>query len=199
MFFLYVGMKNIRLKYPPIKNFSNGRHSDKVVYHLATGKNVVTGELRDRFVMISTNKDCDATAIMECTKEIISRDGMTQVPSLFINRILSGTSGLGFGTAFLDFAREFSKKVGCLGNIHLSPNSGYKPNRIPHIFYWKYGMNTNDATVNRKLAKFVNQGKDATYLDFKDGVMMYYPPIKSPVTRWQKFINFIFDKEVYSL
>lgn len=189
-------MKNLVLKYPPIKRPHNTIPS-KLVYHLGTGKNIVTGEIRDRFIMFSTEEHCkDVIAIMECTKEYISRDGLSNVPSLFINNLLPTRKGCGFGTEFLNFAREYSKKIGCLGNFHLSPNSAYDPHRIPHIFYRKYGMNTNDATINHKLDKFVKERKDAMFRDFKDGVIMYYPPIKSPVTRWQKFINFIFNKEV---
>ena len=151
-------MKNIALKYPPIKRCCRN-NSDKFIYHVATSKNIVTGELRDRFIMISTNKNCDVTALMECTKEYISRDGFERVPSLFINNLLPSRKGCGFGTAFLDFAREYSKKLGCLGNIHLSPNSAYDPHRIPHVFYKKYGMNNKDEAVNYKLYKFVKLGK----------------------------------------
>ena len=69
-------------------------------------------------------------------------------------------------------------------------SAGYSPRRIPHIFYRKYGMNTNDANVNKRLDKFIAKGKTADYYDFSD-INMYYPPIKNPTTSWQKFLAFL--------
>ena len=181
-------MRTFGLKYPPIKPKQLPEH---LIYHQATGRHEVTGEIIDRFVMFSTKKGEEKVkAVMECMKTTVDRDGVKNVPSIYVKNLLSPYSGLGLGTDFLDFVQTYSKKKGCNGYFHLYSSAGYSPKRIPHIFYRKYGMNTESASVNRRLDKFIAKGKNADYYDFSD-VNMFYPPIKHPKTGWQIFLDFL--------
>lgn len=131
----------------------------------------------DKFIMFSTEKNSKMKATMKCFPEIIERDGRANVPSLYIWQLMSNCSGNGFGTDLLNFAKQYSKRIGCGGRFHLSADTAFTPRRIPHIFYKKYGMNTKSYAVNNKLDSFIKKGKTATWQDF-DNIDMYYPPIK---------------------
>lgn len=181
-------MKIQGLKFPPIKQKP---FPDHLIYHQATGKHEITGEIIDRFIMFSTKKGEEKVkAVMECMKTVVDRDGQKNVPSVYIKNLLSPHSGLGLGTDFLNFAQFYSRKKGCNGYFHLYSSASYSPNKIPHLFYRKYGMNTKNANTNRKMDKFIAKGRNADYYDFSD-VNMFYPPIKKPVTSWQMFLNFL--------
>ena len=181
-------MKLSGLKYLPIKPKPFPKH---LIYHQATSKHEITGEIVDRFIMISTQKgEGKLKAVMECMKTVVDRDGQKNVPSVYVKTLLSPFSGYGLGTDFLNFAQFYSKKKGCNGYFHLFASASYSPHRIPHIFYRKYGMNTENANTNRRLDKFIIQGRKADYYDFSD-VNMFYPPIKNPITSWEMFLNFL--------
>ena len=179
-------MKTCGLKYPPIK-YSIPTH---VFYHQGVSRHEITGELIDHFIAFSTKKkDRGAKAFLQCMASTVDRDGMTDVPSVYVKNLISLPSGMGLGTSCLDFAQVYSKKKGCNGYLHLLASASYTPNRIPHIFYRKYGMNTNCATTNKDLDKLIAKGKIANYRDFSN-IDMYYPPIKNPTTPWQKVLMF---------
>ena len=181
-------MRILGLKYPPIKPKALPEH---LIYHQATSRHDLTDEIIDRFVMFSTKKGEEKVkAYMECMRTTVERDGVKNVPSVYVKYLRSSDSGLGLGTDFLNFVQAYSKKKGCKGYFHLYASASYTPTRIPHIFYRKYGMNTENANINRRLDKFIAKGKNADYYDFSD-VNMFYPPIKKPITSWQMFLNFL--------
>lgn len=157
------------LRFPPVKRY--GTLPDKLIYHTVEDYNPSI----DRFIMFSTKRGDNRIARMICFPQSIYRDGKMHVPSLYVCKLFA--PGGGFGTAMLNFARVYSKMIGCGGNIHLQASGCYMPQRVPHIFYRKYGMNTSYEAINKKLNKFVEKGKSATYMDF-DEIEMYYPPIK---------------------
>lgn len=173
---------------PQLKNFWNAGQvlPEKLIYHSKI-RYVNTNLVADDFFMFSTKKNDKNFAEMVCYPKKIKRGDLGQVPSLYIKKLCA--SGNGYGSAMLDFARVHSKNVGCNGNLHLISSGYFKPNRVPHIFYKKYGMNSDNAIVNKKLDKFINVGESATYHDFKD-ICMYYPPIKFQKLS-DKFLNFI--------
>lgn len=162
------------LKYPPLKSNIQKKLPDKLIYKTYTD---YLEQTADTFIMFSTKKDSNDRAIMKCFPQLINRDGQKNVPSLYIWMLSSNCSGKGFGTAMLDFAIKYSKQIGCKGNLHLSSDVSFMPNRIPHIFYRKFGMSTKSASLDKKIDQFIAKGKNATYRDF-DNVNMYYPPIK---------------------
>lgn len=100
-------------------------------------------------------------------------------PSVNVTFIFSNTRGS--GTALLNFVKNFSKQNGCEGRFHLLSDISLMPSKIPHIFYRKFGLNTGDKIIDKKLDRFIKKGKNATYHDFKS-VKMYFPPIENGKT-----------------
>lgn len=142
------------------------------------------GKVMNSFIMFKPKRQTERT-LMCCYPELIHRDNKDNVPSLLITKILSIPQRCGLGSKMLNFAQQFSKEKGCNGYFHLVAGDFYMPNHVPHVFYYKYGMNTNSRETNDSLFYYALMNKDATYKDFND-VYMYYPPIKNPETKWQR-------------
>ena len=163
------------LKYPPIKSSLQKTLPEHLVYKFPSAKFFYT--VQDCFVMFKT-KQPQKKCFMRCyPSQIKRRDIESEIDSLYISNLISSHRRNGLGTKMLDFAQIYSKKIGCNGYFHLGAYAGYAPNSIPHIFYGKYGMNTESQKINKKIRNFIEKKKNATYNDIKD-VMMYYPPIK---------------------
>ena len=177
----------MHLNFPPIKNKPLKQLPEVLIHRLPA--NFFDDEMIDTFVLFKT-KNPNQRSIMKCYPSFVTRDGLEKVDSLYIWKIFSFPRKNGLGTKMLDFAGAYSKIVGCKGNFHLRASVGYMPNEVPHIFYRKCGMNTNDASVNKKMDKFIKKGLNATYLDFEN-INMFYPPIKNPKTRLDKLKEFI--------
>lgn len=179
-------MLNIsHLKYPPIKY----NLPDKLIYHNQVYKE---GYRLEKFNVFSTNPNSQNHGEMYCFKEHILRpDKQDFVPSLYIDFLYSTKSGEGFGTALLNFAKNYSKKIGCEGRIHLMASSGLIPQRAPQIFYKKCGLNSADKEINKKLDKFIKKHKNATFKDFTN-TPMYYPPIKFRESKILRFFENLF-------
>ncbi len=175
-----------KLKFPPLKYNQVKELPDKLIYGKARD---IYGQYAEEFVMFSTKKGSNNRAIMRCYPELIERDGKINVPSLYIWFLSSNCSGQGYGTAMLNFAIKHSKQIGCNGNFHLTADTSFMPNRIPHIFYRKFGMNTTTPAINKKLDKFIAHKKNATHRDFEIA-NMYYPPLQNK----NKFLEFIQKK-----
>lgn len=81
----------------------------------------------------------------------------------------------GFGTKVLKFAEEYSKQIGCKGFLTLKADGSYMPEKIPHIFYRKFGFSTLEKNTDKKLDTFIKQKTNATIHDFPC-LLMHYPP-----------------------
>lgn len=172
----------------PIKTKPLSKRPDLLIHSFGKELNPF-GQYIHRFVLFKTDLSRKRT-MMNCYPELIYRDNKDNVPSLFISKILSFPQNIGLGTKMLDFAQKFSKEIGCNGYFHLMADDCYTPNRVPHIFYWKYGMNTPNKEVNDKLDYFARNNKQARYIDFNN-MEMFYPPIEKPEYRWSRvFKNF---------
>ena len=112
------------------------------------------------------------------------------VKSMYISEIFSFEPGA--GTALLNYARYLSRINDCDGNIHLVASGCYAPQRVPHLFYRKYGMNTGKKSLDKKMDLFIKKDKTAAVSDF-DNVLMYYPPVAYPKknTMLHKFVRFV--------
>jgi hypothetical protein len=173
------------LKYPPIKDFrTKAGIPDKLVF---SSKIEVANCHIDKFVLIST-KHKGEKALMRCYPESIMTPKGEFIKSLYVWTLDSSKSGLGLGSALLNFAKIHSKRLGLGGHLHLISTSEKTPERVPHIFYKKFGMNTDDIYINHKLDKFIKEGKTATSNDFSS-VAMYYPPINLEPSKFDKFIS----------
>jgi len=164
------------IKAGPIQTQKLKKIPETLVYR---GSDVINahGKRFNRFALFETraNRKC----FMRCYPEKITRDNQENVPSLYISNIISVPQMCGLGTKMLNFAKKISEKCGCNGYFHLTADDCYTPHKIPHVFYWKSGMNSNCKRYNDKLEYFVWRNKDATYKDFPH-LEMYYPPIKHP-------------------
>jgi hypothetical protein len=180
------------LKYPPIKNYGGrGKLPDSLVF---ASKIKFMDAYIDKFVLISTKGNKGEHAIMKCFPEQIDREGKT-IKSLYVWTLKSSKSGLGLGSRLLNFAKIHSQRIGLNGNFHLISSSERSPERIPHIFYKKFGMNTDCQSINNRLDKFIKEGKTATIEDFSS-IRMFYPPIhfepsgfEKMIAKVKKFIN----------
>lgn len=175
-----------KLKYPPIKNSLQKKIPEHLIYQFYSGTGAYL--LHDTFVLFKPKEDYKR-CYMRCNTDFVHRiDKNKFVPSLYIFRLNSSPMKNGLGTKMLDFAQILSKKSGCNGYFHLSANSGFMPNAIPHVFYGKYGMNTESEKINDKINSFIKKNKDATYNDIPN-INMFYPPID--FTPWyEKIKNF---------
>ncbi len=169
-------MKISYLKYPAIKHTPLEKLPEKLIFQKSI-------EYFDNpvyhFTMFSTNPaERGKQVIMRCFPDIIQRpDRKEKVPSLYIWFLSSNDSGSGYGKAMIEFARNFSKKIGCNGYIHLDADTGLMPYRVPHIFYRKCGMSTANPYEDWCLDKYIVKGKKATYKNFKS-MDMFFPPIE---------------------
>lgn len=177
------------LKYPPIKYNLPKKLTEKILFCSQVD---YFGHDIDKFIMVSTKKsEFGKFAQMKCFPELISRDGLNNVPSLYVLFLSSNCSGSGFGTAMLDFVRVYSKKIGCNGFFHLTSDTAFMPQRVPHPFYRKYGMNTGIPKIDKKIDRFIESGKNATSEDF-NMIDMYYPPVENKQGVFKK----LFDKSL---
>ena len=182
-------MLNTHLKYPPINKLRLKKIPDVLISHQYF--NYYDAPI-SRFILSPTKKsEFGRLVIMDCIDTKINRDGIRDVPCLYIWKLISNCSGHGYGSKMLDFARSYSKKIGCNGYISLTSDGCYNPHRLPHIFYRKYGMSTESRKIDKKLDKFIAKGKNATYKDFKTEEM-FYPPIKHPKSKIKKLIDKFF-------
>lgn len=132
----------------------------------------------DKFIMFSVKNPKDH-AVMRCFPTIIEREGK-KVPSLYVWHLHSHPTNCGLGAGLLHWAKIYSEQLGCHGYFHLSADSSWNPNRVPHIFYRKCGLSTPDVKYDKELDKFIKKHKNATHNDF--GTMdMFYPPIEHEV------------------
>lgn len=164
------------LQSAPIKTKLLAKRPDALIYRQSDLINPA-GKRFNHYVLFepSSNRKC----FMRCYPEKITRDNQENVPSLYISNIISVPQMCGLGTKMLNFAKKISEKCGCNGFFHLTADDCYTPHKIPHVFYWKFGMNSNCKRYNDKLEYFVWRNKDATYKDFPH-LEMFYPPIKKP-------------------
>ena len=165
-----------KLKYLPLQNLAKRKLPDVLIYQKQHKLSHDIDINVDDFFAFSLKKPFEH-AQMKCIKTDITRDNIEHVPSLYVWILKSSSSGLGLGSSLLNFAKIYSKKIGCNGFIHLTAETSYSPNRVPHIFYRKFGMSTLNSNVDKRLDNFIRLGKYATSHDFET-TDMFFPPIK---------------------
>lgn len=123
-------------------------------------------------------KNPSERAIMYCYPEDVYRKDVGWVKSLYISYLdAMGNQDKGLGTMLLKAASNFSKMLGFDGRLHLDSSGLQTPERVPHIFYRKFGMNTGIERIDKKLDEFIKNEKSATTSDF-ESMTMFFPPIK---------------------
>ena len=181
--FFTVFIINTMLKYPPIKPKAI---TDLLIYTHQNKTPLGTTRIRGKMYSLSKGKEC---ATFMC--ETDSLELKTEKPSLYIDFLKSYERNKGYGTKLLNYAILLSKELGCDGNIYLNATEVLSPKSVPHIFYRKFGMNTGNKNIDKKLDKFIRKGKNATEKDFQS-INMYYPPIPYQKTSFADDIKSIF-------
>lgn len=183
----------LKCKYP--KNYFITRQSlQKIPDHLILKRTTKysSGLNEDCFAVVST-KNPKEKAVMYCNPESVYRKDMGRVNSLYISYLDTlGSPNKGMGTILLNFAQRYSKEIGCEGRLHLDASKLNHSERVPHVFYKKYGMNTGNIKIDAKLDLYVRKGQDATELEFPT-MSMFYPPIDYNVKDKTPFFKRVLD------
>lgn len=149
--------------------------------------------------VIFSPKNGKIGGIMHCHKMNVKiRPDFDGYP-LGIDLIRTEKSGEGFGTALINFAKNYSKQIGSEGQICLKSVTSLSPMRIPHLFYRKQGFTTLDKKTDKLLDAFIKIKNCATYRDFPP-ILMYYPDKKACTKenfsgKINNFFNKIFHKD----
>lgn len=93
------------------------------------------------------------------------------------------------GTKILKFAEDYSKRIGCKGFMTLKADGSYTPERIPHIFYRKFGFSTLEKRVDKKLDRFIKLKTNATTNDFPC-LLMHYPKPEKESANIKRLFHF---------
>lgn len=119
-------------------------------------------------------KDGQVKGEMEFRPSYVNRKAKGGEPSLFIDFLVIHDRKKGYGTKLLNYAKKCSEQMGCEGNFWLDSSTCFLPQEIPHTFYRKFGMTSDNIKTDKMLDKFILKGKIPTYKDMGD-VFMYYP------------------------
>lgn len=158
----------MKLKYPPIKYPTNKTPKKLIYYRFFHNK------IHD--FSISTTTKPFITGVLTCSEEQEFRNNGERT-AIFVGLIKSNPRKNGLGTEMLNMAINLSKKLGHEGRIFLCAFPSLCKEEVPHIFYRKFGMNCEDKKLNKKMDKFIKEGKIVTIKDFPDKTYMYYPPV----------------------
>ena len=134
---------------------------------------------RDEFTMFST-KDGQIKSFMVCHKLNMPLREDYKGDSLGIDFLFSYEGSKGYGSKFLDFAKIFSKQIGCNGYIALKADSSLSINKAPHQFYRKNGFTTLDSKFDSKIDKYNRKHLQGSYKDFSSKLMFYPQPEAKP-------------------
>ena len=172
-----------QLKYPPLKYIKR-----EIPDKLFLFKKADFGNIND-VVMFSTKPPFGEARMSYFKSE--SRD------SIGITMLLSFPRKQGLGTEMLRLASKISQQEGFEGRFFLVADPSFTPNEAPHLFYRKFGMNTGNKNIDKKMDAFIKKGKQGTYVDFPRE-FMYYPPIpyqqeKNGISIYKKLKNTIME------
>ena len=95
----------------------------------------------------------------------------------------------------INFAKNYSKQVGCNGYIILKATSIKNESYSPCIFYRKENFSTLDKKIDKKLDYFIKKKLFATQKDFPS-MLMFYPP-KEKTNKFREFFLKICKKRLY--
>lgn len=113
--------------------------------------------------------------------------------SFYIGELHIEERFLGYGTKFINFAKNLSKQSGCDGRVHLVASRIYDRYYPPHIFYKKCGFVSNNKLMDDYLDNCI-ASKTQIESGIADNLNMYLPvgdKVEQIQTRFTKFINFL--------
>ena len=139
-----------------------------------------------------SNTEKNKIGILVCHKSELNIRPNYNDNVLAVDYIEVTNKNQGVGTKILKFAEEYSKQIGCKGFMALKADGSYTPERIPHVFYRKFGFSTLENKTDKKLDKFVKRKINATNNDFPCMLMHY--PILDKKNKCYKKISLLFKK-----
>lgn len=143
------------------------------------------------FVAFSTAGDKNFGELVVHKSKLIFRNDY-QGDTLAIDFIQSQKKHNGLGSSMIEFAKNYSKRIGCNGYLVLKADSTLDKKEVPHIFYRKMGFTTFDKKIDKKLDSFIKSKTSATSKDFSSQLMFYPMKKKKNIIRQfiTKFLNF---------
>jgi len=161
---------------------------EKLIYHK---KITYNNGIKEDYAVIFSLKDPSKSAYAYFYEDTVYRYDMGRVKSMYVAALSAEKNpNEGFGTALLKFIINKSKTKNTNGRIHLYASSNSNPDRVPHIFYKKFGMNTGNPLIDRKLDRYIAKRRDATSNDFTLQEF-FYPQIgykTKSKTFWTRFL-----------
>ena len=179
----------MKIKFPPVK-YNLKSIPEKLIY-----ERLILNKYHD-FTLCTTTKPYKI-AVLTCVESKRFLKNNKTEPSLFLSLLKCNPQKEGLGTEMLNFAIKYSKKQGLGGRIHGLASTVLAPKEVPHLFYKKFGFNSEDAELNIKMDKFIKSNKTATSEDFPDIAMFYpavqdfYPQESKQKRIWEKVKTFL--------
>ena len=113
---------------------------------------------------------------------------------LWIQHLLIFQKRSGFGTRFLNFAKNLSSEMGCNGDIRLKAAATiYDSITPPHEFYRKAGFGSDNRKILRRIDWVIKHNIHLNP-ELAPAIEMYYPDNKNKHCFFQKLIH-LFKKQ----
>lgn len=115
--------------------------------------------------------------------------------TFYIAELKMDERGQGYGSKFIQFAKNLSKQFGGEGRVHLVASRLYDRERPPHVFYKKLGFVSNNKFMNDYLDDCI-KSKTPLESELACNLNMYLP-IEGEIytnnhkSKFQTFINFL--------
>ena len=142
--------------------------------------NYAANPSQEEFVIFAPHAK-DISGRMVCHKSNLRLRPDYKGTSLAIDYLTVFEPEKGFGRALINFAKNYSKKIGCNGYVFLMADGSYTPSRVPHVFYRKCGFTTLDKKLDKGLDKCIKKNKPANWNIFHNE-LMFYSPLKTEKT-----------------
>ena len=146
-------------------------------------RTLIYNKLKSSLYTMVTTQDPRIVGTMWASPRVIDKKNFFEIILLVIDERRKG-----FGSDFVNLAKNLSWEKGCDGRIFLTSDLNFFESKIPpHIFYRKQGFTSNDKEYLKKIDQFIKEGREMTYKDNKC-IYMYYEPPK------EKFIQKLFKR-----
>lgn len=167
---------------------------DKLIYHKV--QTYSTGSSEDVFTIFFT-RDCKKQAVMYCVPSEVFRKDLGYVKSLSVEFICNlSKQHMGLGRSLIEFAKNYSRKIGCGGRVNLYAVKGKSYKEYPHMFYHKCGFNTGISLFDNKMTRYIRKKVKPEDAKFPT-LQMFYPPIANvePKPRFYEKIMKLFSSK----
>lgn len=149
---------------------------DKLIYLRSV--NTVMKPHQQEFVIFTPNSK-NISGIMHCHKSKQQFREDYNGATLCIDFLSAIKREQGFGKSLINFAKNYSKQIGCNGYLCLMADGEFTPDKVPHVFYRKQGFTTLNEETDKKLDRLIRRKRDGQWNDFPNELMFYPSPSKN--------------------